>query len=88
MRSFELFKKLFDGPALSLFRIFQTLSDALPSIGARGNIEQPLICLRILHDRRGFALHREDQGTLCSLELLHEISGSPAKSRQGLDVVL
>jgi hypothetical protein len=88
MCGFELFKELFDRPALPLFRILQTLSDALPGIGARGNIEQALICPRILHDRCGFALYREDKGTLGSLDLLHEVSGPTAKSRQGLNVVL
>jgi hypothetical protein len=42
MLGFELGKELTRRADMSLFRIFQALTDAFPCVGAGGNVEQVL----------------------------------------------
>jgi len=64
MIGFELAEKLTSLPASAILRVFQTLPNAFLRISARGNIEQPLIGLGVLHNDRGVPIHGQHQWTL------------------------
>src|SRR5216684_4798754 len=57
MLGFEFLEELVYWPHPSLSRILQTLPDTFLSVGAGGDIEQALICLRVLNHRCSFAVH-------------------------------
>src|SRR5271170_5932225 len=59
MPGFKVLEKLPCRPDLPLFCVLQALSDALLRVGAGGNIKQALIGFGVLHDSRGFPLHRQ-----------------------------
>src|SRR5713226_5091693 len=86
MRGFKLVEKLLRGPGLSFFHVRQALTDTFLNIGAGSNVEQALIGLSILHDRRGLSLHGKHHRALALLELFHEVAGAAAESGQRLDV--
>ena len=86
MIGFELVKELSRRPGPSLFHVFEPLTDAFLRIGARGDVEQPLIGFRVLYDSRCLAIYGEHQGALGFPEPLHEVAGGTAKGRQRLDV--
>ena len=47
----------------SHFRVLQALTDAFPRIGAGGNVEEALIGLGVLHDRRRRAFYSKLSGS-------------------------
>src|SRR5258707_6669072 len=79
---FELVENLPRRPDLSLFRVLQALTYALPYIGTGGNVEEALISFGVLHDGRRLPLHRKHHGALGSLELFHEVAGPAAERCQ------
>jgi hypothetical protein len=87
MPGFEVPENFPRRPDLPLFCVFQTLTDTFFCIGTGGNVEQALIGFGILYDSRCLPFHRKHHSALCLFKLLHEIAGSAAKRRQGLDVV-
>jgi hypothetical protein len=62
--------------------VVQTLAYAFFRIRSSGNVEQALICFCVLHDGRCLSLDREHNRAFALLELLHEVAGTTAKSRQ------
>src|ERR1035437_2248016 len=87
MRGFEFGEKLLSVAPSSLPGLQQSLANPFASVGAGGDVEQPLIGSGILDDGLGFALHCQHHGPLAFLELLHEIPGAPAKSGERLNVL-
>src|SRR5579862_8877939 len=87
MLGFKLVKKFPYRPSLSLFRVIQALTDALVRIDTGGNVEQSLIGLSILYDGCCLPIHRKYHRAFASLQLLHEVAGTPPESRQRLDVL-
>lgn len=66
--------------------IFESLPDGLPHVGARRDIEQPLIRLRILNHGFRFAVYSEDHRLLGLFELPHKLSGFAPEGSQRLYV--
>jgi hypothetical protein len=87
MPRLELSKEIANGPAFSATRFFESLTDALPGIGAGSDIKKALVGLRILHDRGGLPLHRQYYWTLASVQLLHEVTGAAAERGQRMDIL-
>jgi hypothetical protein len=87
MHGFELVEKLLRGPSFSLFRVLQALTDAFLCINAGRNVEQALIGFGILHDGRCLPPHREHHRAFAFFLALDEVAGTPAESRQRLDVL-
>src|ERR1019366_10442457 len=81
MLRLELGKKFPSGSSLPAARFFEPLADALVHIGLRGDVQQALIGLGVLHDCLSLALDREHHGALALLELLHEIAGATTEAR-------
>jgi hypothetical protein len=71
---FKLSEKLSGWPESSILYVFQALTDAFLGIGSRGNVEQALISLGVLHDSRGLPVHRKHHGTLALLEMFHKVT--------------
>src|SRR5438876_10328686 len=65
----------------TLLCVFEALPDALKRIGLRGDVEQPLIGLGILHDRFRFSIDRKNQRFLRFLKVLHELPWIAAECR-------
>jgi len=74
MGAFKLGEELPGWPDSPVSSVLQTLADALFGVGAPGNIQQALIGFRILHDGRCLPVHREHDGALAPLKLLHEVA--------------
>ena len=87
MLGFEAVEELSRRAGLSFVRVIQTLPNSLARVSARSNVEQALICLRVLDDGRGPALHGEHDGALTLLELFHEVARPPAKSRKRMNIL-
>jgi hypothetical protein len=47
--------------------VFNSLADSLVNIGARGGVEQPLVCFCVLHDGLCLTVDGQDQGALALL---------------------
>jgi hypothetical protein len=86
MPGFELGEKLPYRPQLSLALVVNALANAFFGIRARGNIQQPLISLGILHHHRSLAVNRKCYGSFALLEMLYEIAGRAPESSQRLNV--
>src|SRR5580700_1705651 len=87
MFGFELREELPRWPGLSFARVLQALPDSLICLGACGDIEQPLIGLRVLYNSCRLALHGQHNWPLALLELLYEIAGSPAESSERMNIL-
>ena len=87
MRGFEFGEKLLRVASASSLGLLQSLANSFAGVGAGGDIEQPLIRCGILNDGLGFAFHGEHYRSLALLQLLHEITRTPAKSRERLNVL-
>src|ERR1035438_2158313 len=87
MRGFEFREELLNVAPLPKPGLVQALPDSFASVGAGCDVEQPLIGSGVLDDGLGFALDCQHHGPLAFFELLHEISGAPAKSRERLNVL-
>src|ERR1700680_5302094 len=83
----NLVKYLFGRAGASVDYVSNPLANAFYCIGTRSNIEQALISLGILHNRRRFPLYREHHRAFTLLELFQEVAGTSAKCRQRLDVL-
>ena len=57
MLGFEFFEKLFDWSSASFSSILKTLANPLTSIRLRSDVQQTLICLRILNNRGSFPIN-------------------------------
>jgi hypothetical protein len=66
--------------------IFKALPDCFMHIGARDNIEKPLIRFRVLHDRFRFALDGQYDWPFGLFELLHKLAGIAPESCDRVDV--
>lgn len=66
--------------------VFKALADAFPRIGGGGDIEQSLVGFGVLHNGRGFSVHRQNDWTFRLTQLLHEVPGLTAETREGLYV--
>src|SRR4051794_29549381 len=66
---------------------FQALADSFSCVRARGDVQEALVCLGILYDRRCFAVDGEHDWTLRLVELFQEVARSPAESGQRMDVL-
>src|SRR6185437_7617249 len=86
MLGFKVGEKFSNWPTPAPSSIFQALPDAFTGVGAGRDIQQTLISLRVLDDRGGSALHRENHRALVLFELFHKVARSSAKGRQRLDV--
>src|ERR1019366_288628 len=87
MRGFEFGEELLRVAPLSKPGLVQALANSLASVGAGRDVEQPLIGSGVLDDGLGFAVDCQHHWPLAFLELLHEIPGAPAKSRERLNVL-
>jgi len=87
MLSFEFGQEFAGGPQPSFPGVFQALSDALPRVGVRSEIEQTLVSSRILHNRRSLPVHRQHHGALALLKLFHERTRPAPEGRERLDVL-
>src|SRR5580700_8749295 len=83
----DVVKDLFGGPGASMGRVVEPLSDSFFRIRAGGNVEQALVRLGILHDRRSLSLYSEHDGALAFLQLLHEVAGTAPECCQRLNVL-
>src|ERR1700687_1354892 len=86
MLATELLKYFFRRSSTSVSYIIQPLTNGFVIVGAGGNIQQPLVGCRILHDGLRLAVDRKHDGTLALFKLLHEVAGFAAESGQRLDV--
>src|ERR1022692_2263283 len=86
MLSFKPVEELPRRPGLSFSRVLQALPDSLSRVSTGGDIEQALIGLRVLDDRRRLAFHGEHDRTLALLEMFHEVARPPAKSGERMNV--
>jgi hypothetical protein len=64
MHGFEVREKLTRRHRLALFRVLQSLPDALFRIGAGGYIEQTLVRRGVLHHGGGLPFHCQDHFTV------------------------
>jgi hypothetical protein len=86
MSGFEFAEELLRRARAPFSGIFQPLANALTSVGLRCNVEQALVCLSILNNGRGFAIHRQYHGPLTLLDLFEEFARTASKGCQRLDV--
>ncbi len=54
--------------------ILYALTDRLVDIGARGRVQQPLICFRVLHHDLGLAVDSQDHRPLALFDLFDELT--------------
>jgi hypothetical protein len=87
MSGFKLGEELSKRPSSASCGVTQALTDSFTGVGLGRNIEQPLVCFRILDDRSSLSLDSEHHRPLTPLELLHEVAGAAAKRRERLDVL-
>ena len=66
--------------------VFQSLSDAFPSVGCRGDVSHTLIGLSVLDYDRCSSIDREDHGPAGFLEVTYEFRGLIAEGCHRLDV--
>jgi hypothetical protein len=83
----DIVKYLFGGTGAAVGHVIKSLADSFFRIRAGGDIEQALIGFGVLHDGRSLPLHRKHHGPLAFFQLLHEIAGAPAESRQRVDIL-
>src|ERR1022692_1479569 len=69
MPGFEFCEEFPRCPHLPLFRVLQALTDTLLSVGAGGDVEQPLVRFGILHDGGGLRSeeHTSELQSPCNL---------------------
>ena len=79
MLGFEALEKLPRRPEFPLFRVVQSLPDALLGVGTGGDVKQALIRFGILHNGRCLPSHRKHDGAFGFLELFHEVAGLAAE---------
>jgi len=86
MAAAELGEYLFGWPSPAMSDIVQTLPDCFVNVGSRGDIEQPLILFRVLHDSLSLAVHGQHDGPLALFDLLEKFARIAPKVCQRLNV--
>ncbi len=69
----ELGEYLFGWPSTAVSNVVQALPDCLINIGACGDVEQPLVSLRVLHYSLGLPVDGQHYRPLGFLELLEKL---------------
>jgi hypothetical protein len=81
MRGFEFFEELRSRPHFVFLHVFEALTDALPHVCSRGDIQQAL-----LDNGRSLAFHGRHYGTLALLQLFEELARAAAKYDERLNI--
>jgi len=84
---FKFRKELFDVAAFPLLGLFQALADSLENLRAGADVEQALVSLGVLHNRRRFTLNGQDDGALALLELFPKVAGAAPEGGPRMDVL-
>lgn len=86
MSGFKFAEEFCRGPDPTFAGVFEALSNPFVGVGLRCDIEQTLICLRVLDDRSSFAVDRQDDWPLALLDLFQELGGLSSKGGEWLNV--
>jgi hypothetical protein len=82
----ECFEEISHWPAFSSLGLFQSAADPANALQEFAIVEEPLIRFGALHHNLGVAVHREDSGFACLLQLPDVVLRVPLKVAQGMDL--
>jgi hypothetical protein len=87
MPGFKHVEELSRRPHSSLPCVLQALPDSFLRIGARRNVEQPLIGLGVLYDGGCLTLDRKHHRAFAFLKLPYEVARTATECRQRLNIL-
>src|SRR3984957_8298907 len=82
----QLVEHLAGGPSSAVIDVVQALPDRFVNVGARSDIEQPLILFRVLHDSLRLTIDGQHYGPLAFLDLLQKFGRIAPKVCQRLNI--
>ena len=86
MLSFEFLEKFFDSTSSALSSIFQALANSFASVRLRSDVQQSLVCFRVLNHRSCLSIDSQYDRALTLFNLLEKLARAATETSQGLDV--